>query len=258
VLLLILKIILIIFGIILLFLAGILFIPFTIRLQAGKKDKDIQIQSRASWISWFFSVKASYKKKRFHLYLILFGIPIKLPVQKSEDKKKKEKNKCAGIPRDEREKDEKKGEKERKPPSEIQQEADTGREDETIRDKYTLYFPFLKLTVLPQIRKMKRYLHLRLHRLDLSFGSHDPAVTGYVEGGISAFYPFIQNYTDQKNVTVRLIYYKSTLDFYVDLYFSMNLYGIVIRLLIIWWQYRKQLSSQRRISHESNTGETPR
>ncbi len=256
---LIIKILLVILGLLLLLLAGILFIPFTLHLKGGKQDKNIHMVSRAAWIPWLLSVKTIYLDKTFRFYLVILGIPLKIPIRKVEQKLKK--RKLSGKEYSEKE----------KPPTEktsreIKAEAVSPKstaEEQTkagiiknFRNQWEVYYPFFRRKILPHVRLMGRYFHVKVKELDLTFGCSDPSGTGYMEGALYAIYPLIQQYSDKKNLSTRFIYYKSTLDFFVDVYFSMNLYGIVLRLFIIWWHYRKLSASQRRKSHESDTGET--
>lgn len=259
----ILKIFLIILGILFLFLAGILFIPFRIKLCAAKKDKDIRARGSVYWISWLFNIRAVFDDKQLKLYIVLLGIPIKIPLQglqkkSSPGKEKSESPEKKGKSPEISPEQEKKGHKDTLSP-----DKETGENKEIkgekkggFREKIAHYKPFLQKTLFPQLQKMKSYFHLSIRQLDLVYGSKDPAMTGYIQGAVSSIKPFMTDNHSCSFLSTQFCYYKKSLDFYVDLYFSMNLYGIVIRLFIIWWHYRKLSSSQRRINHEPDPGKT--
>lgn len=258
----ILKIFLILLGILFLFLAGILFIPFRIKLCAAKKDKDIRGRGSVYWISALLTIRAVFDDKLFKLYVVLLGMPIKIPLKglqkkSSPGKEKPVKHEKKGKSPEISPEQEKKAQKATLSQDDeaTEKEAVKGGNKKGIREKIAHYKPFLTKTLFPQLQKMKSHFHLRIRQLDLVYGSKDPAITGYIQGAVSTIKPFMTDNHKCSPLSTQFCYYKKSLDFYVDLYFSMNLYGIVIRLFIIWWQYRK-LSSQRRISHEPDSGKT--
>jgi len=268
--LLILKIILIFLAFLLLILAAILFIPFQLTLKAVKEDKDLGLKGSAYWISWLFQTRVEYWDQKMKLIAVILGIPIHIPLKKMKRGKEKEEKVPEKAAEEKkykvgkmsvRETEEKEtpiqgdtstGKKEQK--STESQEAEV--EKRGVKDMIAFYQPFIRKTLIPQIRHLFSYFHLRIRCLHLVFGHENPAVTGWVEGAVVSSTPFLADKRMADPVSTCFRYDKKTLDFNVDLYFSMNLYGIVIRLLIIWWHYRRLSSLQRRIKHEPDAGET--
>lgn len=269
---LILKIILMFLVFLLLIVAAILFIPFQLTLQAAKKDNHLRLKGSAYWISWLFKTRVEYSDQKIKIFAVVLGIPIKIPLKKikkgeakdkdkvKSEEKSEEKKETIGI-KPEREAEDKKtsigsdqspGEKGHQTGGSSSVETEKGG----IKDTIGFYQPFIRKTLIPQIRRLFSYFHLRIRRFQLVYGHENPAVTGWVEGAVVSSIPFLAAKRMSDPVSTRFRYDKKALDFNVDLYFSMNLFGIVIRLLIIWWHYRRLSSLQRRIKHEPDAGKT--
>ncbi|MCD6234173.1 MAG: hypothetical protein J7K63_03930 [Candidatus Marinimicrobia bacterium] len=200
-----------------------------------------------------------------NVFVVFLGITIKIPLKKIEKKKKvdekvsEEKVKTEPMKSDREPDDMKTQEKRSESPEEKEytgvEAKDTEAESMGIKEKIAFYKPFIRKTLLPQIRRIFSYFHLKIRCLHLVYGNENPAVTGWLEGTVASLKPFMAAKRSSGAVSTCFCYDKKSLDFNVDLYFSMNLYGIVIRLLIIWWHYRKLSSLQRRIKHEPDPGE---
>lgn len=265
---LVLKIFLILLAFLLLVIVSILFIPFQLTLKAAKADKDLRLEGSAYWISWLFKTRAEYCDQKIKISAVVLGFPIKIPLKKikrgagidhlKSEGKTGDKKKTAKMMQD-REMEEK--------GSSIQGDTSSGGKEQKggesqkaekrgIKDTIAFYQPFIRQTLMPQVRRLRPYFHLKIQRFHLVFGHKNPAVTGWVEGAVVSFPPFGAAKRMSGPVSTYFRYDKKVMDFNVDLYFSMNLYGIVIRLIIIWWHYRKLSSLQRRIKHESDTGKT--
>jgi len=251
--LLILKIILFLILFLLFILAAILFIPFKTNITGTNRHGNLIIKSKAYWISWLLSVKILYINKKLTLYIQILGLPVKIPLKQKE--KKPVKDKIAAekkdVPIPDKEMREARDDK-NIPESGKKVKKKTFRIDD-IKASVNKYNPFLKEIVFPQLKCLFHYFHVRVRNLDLTFASEDPSIVGMAQGAVSAIVPFVRTVKFLEPVSLRYDYVRKNAEFYADVYFSMNLYGIVIRLFIIWWHYRKMSRAQIRINHESDS-----
>jgi|GEM_PF-4394007 len=253
--LLILKIILFLILFLLLIFAGVLFIPFKTVLTAGNRQGSLALRSKVYWISWLLAVKIYFIDKKLTLFIQVFGIPVKIPLKLK--KKKPAADKTASKPLKASLSEKMGNDKQRQGniPESGKEEKKTFRITD-MKSTYEEYKPFIREIVLPQLKYLLHYFHIRVKKLDLTVAGEDPSFVGIAQGAVSAIVPFVGKVKYLEPVSVRFDYVGKTAEFYADLYFSMNLYGIVIRLFIIWWHYRKMSRAQIRISHESDPGKT--
>ncbi|MDD5581902.1 MAG: hypothetical protein PHS99_01640 [Candidatus Marinimicrobia bacterium] len=223
---------------ILLVFIGILFIPFHIKVHGIKRNKAIQVKSSAYWLPWIMRIRFLYCQNTFSVSLILFGIPLKIPLKKNPPKKESVTKKSKEGQRG--------GEKEFFQDKEllktktIPDEKKQPSKGKQIIEKIIFYKPFIKDTVLPEIKKIRHYFHIHINHIHLMYGHPDPAITGYCQGMVEAMKPFLDEIPIFSLVETSFFYDKKRLDFIIKAYFTMNLYGIVLRLFIIWRRYRKE------------------
>lgn len=250
--LLILKIILFLILFLLCFLAAVLLIPFKTVITGTNRQGNLVMKSRMYWVSWLLAVKIFYMNKKPALYIQVLGLSVKIPLKQKGKKAVPDKivAEAEKAPGPDRESDKTKSE-ERIPESGKKGKKRTFRIDD-IKASVEKYKPFLNDIILPQLKRLIRYFHIRVRKLDVTYSAEDPSVVGMVQGTVSAIAPFMRTVKCLEPVSIRFDYVRKTAEFYVDLYFSMNLYGIVIRLLIIWWHYRRMTRIHKKVSHESD------
>ncbi len=235
--------------------ACILFIPLQISAKGTNRTGDLEFRSKVYWLTWLFAVKILFKDKKLSLYIQIFGIPIKIPLKKKEKKSVSDK-----MTLEESQLKSAETEKAEEKPEKKTEKTKTGKERKKtfgitdVRSVYDTYKPFVTSVVFPQLKYVAHSFTLRVKKLDLTIAADDPSFVGMTQGAVTALSPFMKSVKFLNPVSIRFDYVRNTTEFYADLYFSMKLYGIVIRLLIIWWHYRKISRANIRISHESDVG----
>lgn len=204
-----------------------IFIKFKIILDGEFIDKKINGRITIYWIKYLLSVSVSMKtKKRLQILIRLFYIPIKFSISlKKKSKNKKSTDQILESKKDINRKNKKETD---------DKKLDTDNKITKIKllyikNKSRIYF-YKELFIKNILIIWKKYMQIKLTKLNANVGLSNPADTGKISGYLYA----LPINLEEKNINLTWDYCNKRYDTELQLKIIMKLYGILFRILLTW------------------------